>query len=1373
MSDKRAAPRSTRGSLPQDALVSHRYIVRELLGRGGMGYVYRAFDTARGHDVALKQLRSAREASEKRPSSREPSLDDALAGEPARFDSKRPTLKHPELDAARQEQRLSLFQREYHTLAELAHPRIIEAYDYGFEQGVPYYTMELLTGRDISTLAPSPWPRVCAVMRDLASALTLLHSRRLLHRDLSPSNVHQQRDGFCKLIDFGAMGSMGKPTEIVGTPPFMPPELLRQQALDARADLYSLGALAYYLLAGRTVHPVRSLAELYNFMEARPAAPSTYAMSIPRALDALLLQLLSPDPAARPSSTVEVLERLSAIDGVEHESALRSMPISVSTPELVGLRGELKWVQKRLALAVRGKGTSLLVTGARGSGRSRFLDACALQGRLSGARVLRSAADTSAPAPYGVISTLLRQLQASLGAAERAQLAIPADVLAALLPSVSAKAVAANDAQSSDWTSVGVNLLSFLSRVAAHRCVMLTIDDLDRVDTPSATLIAALAQRAESDNLVVVAAVDSAAANTSEAVRAFKGRARELTLTALAPSETQSLLGSVFGDVPNLGLLATRVHSLSAGNPRLTMELAQHLVDAGVIRCETGGYLLPEVLSGNDLPTSLGEALRSRIRGLSPSAQALASTLAICTGVPLSAEESFAITELGAQTEGPEALAELHEANIAEVRGTNVTLRQAAMADALRRVLPAPARRALHARVAAELASDPTRMVHAADQYFLANLPSEAVDALLAVTTNSYAGRTWHPGYASLAERGVEACTRFGRPARDAFTLQNALVQQVVAYNEPYERAQLLSFCQLLSRLSGLADWAELSPALPDAERLAAALKRAEERYQATPEHERTLAPGAAIRQLVSYLGKIAGFASMAYDLDLFAALPSLAPLVPLNPTIAIIESLVKSLRDLREGRVESYLTAVDTILDRLAQPDDAGFPPAEARGLAVNLLYGVALTNAAIGRPIAFEQAREMENFPSHRVNAWRVRQNAHLFFGESDAAEACRREVELLQVQEGPRQFHQGGTIDTEAMAYAFADDLLGLRRVLPGIEEMAARHPGWRPKLLVTRAALQRVRGRLKESLSLCEEALELVPPAKHTVWALAAACQLQVLIELGRAKEAHELGLAYVDLAEDQDLHVTLHQVELPLADAEAALGMYGEARARVERMIEQSLLAGHGGVPVGVMYEAGARHAVLARDGEAFRHYYAGCTQHLKYGRSAAITARLDRLNDQARSVGIAPAREGGDGRQELNTGLVISQMSRCNPDERGAQALKLLMTATGASAGHLFKVNDGGLKQLASFSALPAPPYLCDFLLRYLQSAEVVNDQTVDVTYHTSLIEPDRTIEPVLLSATRDAERMVVGVAALSFAGGRRWPDPKLLETIAEQLFSD
>jgi serine/threonine-protein kinase len=170
----------------------------------------------------------------------------------------------------------SLFQREYHTLAQLRHPRVIQVFDYGFDGTRPFYTMELLDGSDLRELAPVPWRRACQLLRDVASSLALLHSRRLLHRDLSPRNVRCTRDGQAKLIDFGTMTQMGVPRDVAGTAPYMAPEAVHSHALDARTDLYALGTLAYWTLTGFDAYPARDTRELRSLWMKPVVQPSTW-----------------------------------------------------------------------------------------------------------------------------------------------------------------------------------------------------------------------------------------------------------------------------------------------------------------------------------------------------------------------------------------------------------------------------------------------------------------------------------------------------------------------------------------------------------------------------------------------------------------------------------------------------------------------------------------------------------------------------------------------------------------------------------------------------------------------------------------------------------------------------------------------------------------------------------------------------------------------------------------------------------------------------------------------------------------------------------------------------------------------------------------
>ncbi|HMJ11358.1 MAG TPA: serine/threonine-protein kinase, partial [Polyangiaceae bacterium] len=315
------------GAPETDEWVANRYRVVGTLGQGGMAIVYQVLDSATGQALALKRM----------------------------------------IGASSQEQRdMALFEREYLTLARLAHPRVVRAYDYGVEEQGPYYTMELLDGGDLQRLAPIDYRKACALLSDVCSALSLLHSRRMVYRDLSPRNVRCTGNGMAKLIDFGAMTPMGPSREWVGTLPFCAPEALHSQPLDARTDLYALGATLYYALTSRHAYPARDAGHLIDLWQSKPPPPSELVPGIPSALDALILDLLAQDPQHRPASAAEVMERLSAIADLPIDEQLLVSQAYLSTPTLVGREGQLDEIRKRLGRALRRRGGSLLLQGVPG-----------------------------------------------------------------------------------------------------------------------------------------------------------------------------------------------------------------------------------------------------------------------------------------------------------------------------------------------------------------------------------------------------------------------------------------------------------------------------------------------------------------------------------------------------------------------------------------------------------------------------------------------------------------------------------------------------------------------------------------------------------------------------------------------------------------------------------------------------------------------------------------------------------------------------------------------------------------------------------------------------------------------------------------------
>jgi len=276
------------------------YRLGELLGSGGMGAVYRASHRMLARPAAIKLIR--------------PDLLAALEGEQA------------ELATAR-------FRREAEAAARLRSPHTVELFDFGVsDDGALYAVMELLEGTTLEALVrregPLPTERAIRLLVQVCESLEEAHQAGLVHRDIKPANIHVGRlglrDDFVKVLDFGLVKSLAEPTAghevatavgmAAGTPAYMAPEMTGDEAVDGRADLYSLGCVAHYLLTGRLVFDAATALQMIaRHLYDTPEPPSRFAPDVPAALDRLVLACLAKRPEERPRSAAEVARELEAI----------------------------------------------------------------------------------------------------------------------------------------------------------------------------------------------------------------------------------------------------------------------------------------------------------------------------------------------------------------------------------------------------------------------------------------------------------------------------------------------------------------------------------------------------------------------------------------------------------------------------------------------------------------------------------------------------------------------------------------------------------------------------------------------------------------------------------------------------------------------------------------------------------------------------------------------------------------------------------------------------------------------------------------------------------------------------------------------------
>jgi serine/threonine-protein kinase len=281
------------------------YRLEEKLGEGGMGEVWRAGHRLLARPAAIKLIR--------------PSL--ASDG-------------RPEVTAESQRR----FEREAQVIARLRSPHTVGLYDFGVAaDGAFYYVMELLDGLDADTLVrrfgPLPAARAVHVLTQVCHSLSEAESCGIVHRDIKPANIFLCRYGedvdFVKVLDFGIVRTLGGAADgsitltqeqvIRGTPAFIAPEqALGRQDVDARADIYATGCVAYWLLTGRLVFTgATPLQTLMHHVNTPPTPPSSQTeLAIPIELDRLVLACLAKDPADRPQSARELSRQLAALTGI-------------------------------------------------------------------------------------------------------------------------------------------------------------------------------------------------------------------------------------------------------------------------------------------------------------------------------------------------------------------------------------------------------------------------------------------------------------------------------------------------------------------------------------------------------------------------------------------------------------------------------------------------------------------------------------------------------------------------------------------------------------------------------------------------------------------------------------------------------------------------------------------------------------------------------------------------------------------------------------------------------------------------------------------------------------------------------------------------
>jgi len=572
-----------------------RFRLLRRLGEGGMGVVYEALDQQRNARVAIKTVRMA-------------SADALLR-----------------------------FKREFRTLQELHHRNLASLGELFSEGGEWFFTMELIDGKDLVTYLREQTDAGGALDYDalrrcfaqLAEGLEVLHRAHKVHRDIKPSNVLVTSDGRVVILDFGLVVDLddanASATGVVGTAAYMAPEQAMGHAVAPPMDLYAVGALLYEALAGRPLFVGNVFEILHRKVVDALSPPRASAPGTPDDLDALSMELLAAEPAARPTAR----ELAARLQGTVRLPSIRPPGASA----FIGRDRELAELTQAFERFRRGETALVTVEGESGVGKSalvsRFLEDLAL--RESDLVVLASRCRECESVPYnafdGAIDALSRFLLRA--ASPDAVLPVRVDVVAQAFPVLLAvPAVAKAHIRDPEADAVQHRRLLFgairelFARLGQRFTVVLVLDDLQWADVDSLALLAEITREPEPPRVLVLATQRGALApeTRDRIAKAVGEKASRLVLPSLSASESLQLVERLTAGTSLSTSDVARVVREANGHPLFIDELVRYVAGGGT----TSGEV------------RLDDALWARVIRLEPAARDLVTLVAVA-GAPIAA----------------------------------------------------------------------------------------------------------------------------------------------------------------------------------------------------------------------------------------------------------------------------------------------------------------------------------------------------------------------------------------------------------------------------------------------------------------------------------------------------------------------------------------------------------------------------------------------------------------------------------------------------------------------------------------------------------------------------------------------------------------
>jgi len=610
-------------------LLANRYKIIEKIGEGGMGIVWRVYDTVEQREVALKQFYKKEQLEESKIQK-----GTALETTPTR-QSKRVSLSAISTESTEADLR---FKQEFRTMVKLKHPNTVNVFDYGvLENGDDYITMEIVSGEELSDILKErqlSFPEIYRILIQTAHVLNFIHSRLLVHRDIKPANIRITPEGNVKLMDFGLMDPMGLPSngEITGTVIYLPPEVPRGGIIDARSDLYSLGVMAYELVTGKPPFMgKKALDVVRRHIEMPPIPPRQIREDTPEELEEIILKLLAKDQNERCQTTAELINDLVQVTGEKIAiETFEQRKSYLNCSELIGREGEIQRLKDTFNLAKKDKGQSIFVAAPAGVGKTRLIQEFKLKVQLAEVPFMEGECFEQGMTTYQPLADAFRPL---LPLTKKEVLDKYGSVLVKVMPELKRKGYepAPELEEVGEKTRLFEQVTAWLKEVSKVTPIVICIEDLHWSDCATLELLNTCIRELQDYPIMIVGAFrDDEVEPTSIIFQTVEeGITQQMKLSTLNKDNVQLLIKRMLGRIELTEDFTDHVYTATAGNPFFVSETMRVLIEEEQLQLERGRWILPVDVSTLELPTSIEATIRRRLQLFSTEALKLARIAAV------------------------------------------------------------------------------------------------------------------------------------------------------------------------------------------------------------------------------------------------------------------------------------------------------------------------------------------------------------------------------------------------------------------------------------------------------------------------------------------------------------------------------------------------------------------------------------------------------------------------------------------------------------------------------------------------------------------------------------------------------------------------